>query len=74
MRSPRGRSVEHWNAEAAASGCSACSSTSEIRWINPQPQSRWVHTASIEATRELLDGRMYPLTLAGLDDAMDALS
>jgi len=29
---------------------------------------------SIEITRELLEGRMYPLTLAGLDEAIDALT
>ena len=45
----------------------------KFAWINPQPQSRWGHTSSIEMTRELLDGRMYPLTLEGLDNAIDAL-
>jgi uncharacterized protein with von Willebrand factor type A (vWA) domain len=29
---------------------------------------------SIELIRDMLEGRMYPLTLAGLDDAIDALS
>ena len=38
------------------------------------PQPRWRHSASIEITRELLEGRMYPLTLAGLDEAIDALT
>jgi uncharacterized protein with von Willebrand factor type A (vWA) domain len=28
---------------------------------------------SIEMTRELLEERMYPLNLAGLDEAIDAL-
>jgi uncharacterized protein len=37
-------------------------------------QSHWRQTTSIEMTREMLEGRMYPLTLAGLDDAIDALS
>ena len=43
-------------------------------WINPVRQSHWRQTTSIEMTREMLEGRMYPLTLAGLDDAIDALS
>ena len=45
----------------------------KFAWINPQPQARWRHTASIALIRELLEGRMYPLTLSGLDDAIDAL-
>jgi uncharacterized protein with von Willebrand factor type A (vWA) domain len=43
-------------------------------WINPQPQVRWRHTSSIELIREMLEGRMYPLTLSGLDDAIAALT
>jgi uncharacterized protein with von Willebrand factor type A (vWA) domain len=43
-------------------------------WINPQPQARWRNTPSIEMIREMVEGRMYPLTLSGLDDAIDALS
>jgi uncharacterized protein with von Willebrand factor type A (vWA) domain len=46
----------------------------KFAWINPQPQSHWRQTSSIQITRELLEGRMYPLTLAGLDDAIGALS
>jgi uncharacterized protein with von Willebrand factor type A (vWA) domain len=42
-------------------------------WLNPQPQARWRHTQSIELIRDMLEGRMYPLTLSGLDDAIDAL-
>jgi len=42
--------------------------------LNPQPQARWRQTQSVEIIRELLDGRMYPLTLSGLDDAIGALS
>ena len=37
-------------------------------------QSRWRQTASIDMTRDMLEGRMYPLTLAGLDDLIDALT
>jgi uncharacterized protein with von Willebrand factor type A (vWA) domain len=46
----------------------------KFAWINPVQQPRWRHSASIEITRELLEGRMYPLTLAGLDDAIGALT
>jgi hypothetical protein len=70
-----GGSVEHWNAEAGSVWLQRLMKHyPKFAWINPQPQSRWRHYASIEITRELLEGRMYPLTLAGLDGAIDALS
>jgi len=70
-----GGSVEHWNAEAGSVWLGRLMRHyPKFAWINPQPQTRWRHTASIEMTRDLLEGRMYPLTLAGLDDAIDALS
>ena len=70
-----GGSVEHWIAEAGSVWLQRLMKHyPKFAWINPQPQSRWRHNASIEITRELLEGRMYPLTLAGLDGAIDALS
>ena len=70
-----GGSVEHWNAEAGSVWLQRLiKHYPKFAWINPQPQSRWRHTSSIEMTREILEGRMYPLTLAGLDDAIGALS
>jgi uncharacterized protein with von Willebrand factor type A (vWA) domain len=73
--STAGGSVEHWNAEAGSVWLQRLlKAYPKFVWINPQPQTRWRQTASIELTRDLLDGRMYPLTLSGLDDAIDALS
>jgi uncharacterized protein with von Willebrand factor type A (vWA) domain len=42
-------------------------------WLNPQPQSHWDYTPSIQVTRELMKNRMYPLTLEGLDQGIRAL-
>jgi uncharacterized protein with von Willebrand factor type A (vWA) domain len=42
-------------------------------WLNPEPQDRWEFTPSIRITRELVEGRMFPLTLEGLDRAMRSL-
>src|SRR5579863_5124502 len=70
-----GGSVEHWNAEPGSVWLRRLIERyPKFAWINPVPQPRWRHSASIEITRELLEGRMYPLTLAGLDDAIDALT
>ena len=70
-----GGSVEHWNAEPGSVWLQRLMKAyPKFVWINPQPQPRWRHTQSVELIRDMLEGRMYPLTLAGLDDAIDALS
>jgi len=70
-----GGSVEHWNAESGSVWLERLIRRyPKFAWINPQPPARWRHSASVEMTREILEGRMYPLTLSGLDDAIDALS
>jgi uncharacterized protein with von Willebrand factor type A (vWA) domain len=70
-----GGSVEHWNAEAGSVWLQRLTKHyPKFAWINPVRQSHWRQTTSIEMTREMLEGRMYPLTLAGLDDAIDELS
>jgi uncharacterized protein with von Willebrand factor type A (vWA) domain len=63
-----GGSVEHWNAEAGALWLRRL--TAHFRhfaWLNPEPVKRWDYTPSITITRELVEGRMFPLTLEGLD-------
>jgi len=37
------------------------------------PESQWDYTQSIRAMHQLMGGRMYPLTLEGLDRAMREL-
>lgn len=70
-----GGSVEHWNAEPGSIWLRRLlKKYPKFAWINPQPQVRWRQSASIELIRDMLDGRMYPLTLSGLDEAIDALS
>jgi uncharacterized protein with von Willebrand factor type A (vWA) domain len=70
-----GGSVEHWNAEPGSVWLQRLMAAyPKFVWINPQPQARWRQTSSIELIREMLEGRMYPLTLSGLDDAIDALT
>lgn len=69
-----GGSIEHWNDEAGAVWLQRVTQRFQRHvWLNPEPQDRWNHTASIGITRELLGDRMFPLTLAGLDSAIQAL-
>ncbi|CAA7620176.1 conserved hypothetical protein [Candidatus Terasakiella magnetica] len=43
-------------------------------WLNPAPQDRWQWTHSTGMLERLMAGRMYPLTLEGLDGAMRELN
>ena len=43
-------------------------------WLNPVPEHLWERTHSIKLIRDLMENRMYPMTVAGLDQAMAALS
>jgi uncharacterized protein with von Willebrand factor type A (vWA) domain len=43
-------------------------------WLNPLPEPQWGYSPSIRMIRELMSERMYPLTLAGLDEAMRELT
>jgi uncharacterized protein with von Willebrand factor type A (vWA) domain len=69
-----GGSVEHWNKEAGSAWMERVTDTwDNVVWLNPQPEDWWGHTPSIQLTKELVDNRMYPLTVQGLDRAMTAL-
>jgi uncharacterized protein with von Willebrand factor type A (vWA) domain len=69
-----GGSVEHWNEEAGAVWMQRLTRTWPHHvWLNPEPQERWQFTPSVQITRELIEDRMFPLTLAGLDAAIKAL-
>ena len=69
-----GGSVEHWNEEPGAVWIKRLLNTySKAIWLNPEPLERWDYTPSIKMIRELMDDRMYPLTIAGLDEGIKAL-
>ena len=70
-----GGSVEHWNAEAGEAWLRrALDKWKHAAWINPVPEPAWRYTQSTQMIRQLFAGRMYPLTLAGLDGAMRELA
>jgi uncharacterized protein with von Willebrand factor type A (vWA) domain len=69
-----GGSVEHFNEEAGRVWMERIAATyPACIWLNPVPQAEWETTASIRLMRQLLGGRMYPLTIEGLDAAMREL-
>jgi len=70
-----GGSVEHWNEESGELWMRRVRETYEkCIWINPVPEDEWEYTQSIAITRQLMDGKMYPLTLRGLEEGMSFLS
>ena len=70
-----GGSVEHWNEEAGAVWMKrATQQWDKVAWLNPSPERYWNYSASVGMVRELVDERMYPLTLEGLEKAMRALA
>ena len=70
-----GGSVEHWNAEAGAAWLArAQQQWPSAIWLNPVQEKHWGYTHSIQMVRDLFSGRMFPLTLAGLEQATRTLS
>jgi len=70
-----GASVEHFNAEAGEVWLRRLvGAYPKAVWLNPVPERYWEGTHSIGMIREIMDARMYPLTLEGLDRAMRKLT
>ncbi len=70
-----GGSVEHWNDEPGAVWIKRLLDVfPKAIWINPEPQQRWDYTPSVKLTRELMDDRMFPLTIHGLDAGIKRLN
>jgi len=69
-----GGSVEHWNQEAGAVWFKRMAEHfQKIVWLNPLPQNYW-DSQSLEITRHLLENRMFPMSVEGLEAAMKELS
>ncbi|WP_375464527.1 VWA domain-containing protein [uncultured Methylobacterium sp.] len=69
-----GGSVEHWNAEPGAAWLQrVLGHFPKAVWLNPVAAANWGYTPSIGMMQRLFAGRMFPLTLEGLDGAMRAL-
>ena len=70
-----GGSVEHMNEEAGGIWLKRVTDTYPATvWLNPVPEKQWGYSQSTKVIKQLLDNRMYSLTLDGLDDAMRELS
>lgn len=70
-----GGSVEHWNDEPGAVWLERMTDHfKKIVWLNPAPESYWGQGGSLGMIRSIMQDKMYPMTLEGLESAMKYLS
>ena len=69
-----GGSIEHWNEEPGSMWLKRMlDHFKNAVWINPEEKQHWNFTPSIKLTHDLMEGRMFPLTLDGLSEAIKEL-
>jgi uncharacterized protein len=70
-----GGSVERWNDESGETWLRRLfDAYPKAVWLNPMPEKYWGGTTSIGMIRRLIEDRMFPLTLDGIDRAMRELT
>lgn len=70
-----GGSVEHHNAEAGAVWLQRfIDKWPRLVWLNPSQAQSWMYHQSILMIRQLTNDRMYPVTVHGLESAMQHLT
>ena len=70
-----GGAVEHFNEEAGAVWLKRLTETFDrCVWLNPVGEPQWAFTHSVQMIRNLMGGRMFPLTIDGIDRAVRELT
>ena len=70
-----GGSVEYNNEEAGSLWLQRLTEAfPKFAWINPEPQGVWEYRQSVGIIRQMMNDRMFPLTLQGLEGAMRLLT
>jgi len=70
-----GGSVEHYNKEPGAEWLTRIFQTwPKSVWLNPEPQASWQYRQSTTIIQNIVQNRMYPVTVSGLEQAMRWLS
>jgi hypothetical protein len=70
-----GGSVEYANDEAGAVWLNRMMDHfSQFAWLNPEPEQVWQYRQSVGVIKDLMRGKMYPVTMQGLEKAMRELS
>lgn len=69
-----GGSVEHWNEEASSVWIKRLTDHfDDVIWLNPQAENYWNYYPSIQIMKQLLEQKMFPLTIEGLGQGIKAL-
>ncbi len=69
-----GGSVEHWNEEAGIVWMQRLlEKFPHVAWLNPEPEAYWSRVQSVKITHQLMQKRMYGLTVDGIGKAIDGL-
>ncbi len=70
-----GGSVEYNNEEAGAEWLGRFTTHfPKFVWLNPEPEGLWQYRQSITVIRQIMQNRMFPITIEGLERAMRTLS
>lgn len=70
-----GGSVEYNNEEAGATWLQRfASSFPKFIWLNPEPEGLWQYRQSVSIIRQIMNNRMFPVTIEGLERGMRLLS
>ena len=69
-----GGSVEHWNEEAGIVWMNRIlEKFPHAVWLNPEPEAYWSRVPSVKLTHEVMQQRMYALTVDGIGKAIEGL-
>ncbi|MCC2594997.1 hypothetical protein LKR43_01450 [Pusillimonas sp. MFBS29] len=70
-----GGSVEHYNKETGATWLQRLlDNWPKAVWLNPEPSAYWQYRQSIAVIQNIMNNRMYGVTVSGLEQAMRMLS
>jgi uncharacterized protein len=69
-----GGSIEYFNEEAGSEWLKRVNEVySKCVWLNPEPEDVWSYRQSVTLIKDLMNGRMFPTTIGGLEKAIKAL-
>jgi len=70
-----GGSVEHWNEKPGSNYMNRLTNHfNKVGWLNPQPEEQWSYYHSISLISQLVDNKMFPLTVDGIGRAIKEIS
>ncbi|MFC1681664.1 VWA domain-containing protein [Pseudomonadota bacterium] len=69
-----GGCVEYWNEEPGEVWMGRLlSAFPRVVWLNPVPVNHWPYTMSVQFISKMLEGRMFPLSVEGLERCIQCL-